>query len=363
MIIEDLGKKAEAVAGTVVVFIEHDMASYIALNEVTDYSQETYDLAYYQQMLSIFNKIKEASNSSYVYTVKKVSDQEFMYILDGEEQSSEFFSPIGTVEVMYPELQTVFETNQKSYTKELPDEIWGGSFVTGYSPINDLDSGEVIGVVAVDFSTTLAEPIVTQSLNNIIIFSVAIILGLTFVIYYLLQSKIAAVDTDYLTDLFSKRHFDRHLQINIVDATVRKQPLSLMMIDLDNFKQINDEYGHLTGDKILRSVADVIKGSIRNHDICSRYGGDEFCIILPDTDGSKALLVAERIQENMEKMGVDEDGKRISKIVLSIGIAEWNKDLGSDELINRADIAMYKTKKSATKKVAIYSEDLIIEKG
>jgi diguanylate cyclase (GGDEF)-like protein len=123
------------------------------------------------------------------------------------------------------------------------------------------------------------------------------------------------------------------------------------MIDVDNFKSFNDQYGHLVGDAILREVARVIKETIRSMDFIGRYGGEELCIVLAETDKDQALLAAERIRQAVEGRSIrvyDE----VMKVTISIGLSTYPKDAQTDKsLIEKADKALYKAKLSGKNKV------------
>ncbi|MBU2258515.1 MAG: GGDEF domain-containing protein, partial [Candidatus Omnitrophica bacterium] len=130
--------------------------------------------------------------------------------------------------------------------------------------------------------------------------------------------------------------------------------LAFLMIDIDYFKDLNDRYGHLVGDVILKEVSRIIKDNIRQIDILGRYGGEEFCLALPETEKEEARFAAERIREAIEDALIrayDED----LRITLSVGIAVFPGDAqDTDALIDRADQALYKAKQSGRNKVCIH---------
>jgi two-component system cell cycle response regulator len=148
---------------------------------------------------------------------------------------------------------------------------------------------------------------------------------------------------DPLTQVYNRRYFDETIKEEIYKALRQKYPLSLIMIDLDNFKWYNDTFGHQEGDKLLKSFGEVLWKNVREKiDKVCRYGGDEFVIILPYTFWKKAVLIAERICKTWEE-------KKVRSVTLSIGIAQLIKRGSLEEsisdLINRADKAMYSAKK------------------
>jgi diguanylate cyclase (GGDEF)-like protein len=148
---------------------------------------------------------------------------------------------------------------------------------------------------------------------------------------------------DPLTQVYNRRYFDETIKEEIYKALRQKYPLSLIMIDLDNFKWYNDTFGHQEGDKLLKSFGEILWKNVRNKiDKVCRYGGDEFVIILPYTFWRNASLIAERICKAWEE-------KEFNPVTLSIGIAQLIEKKSLEEsisdLINRADKAMYSAKK------------------
>jgi diguanylate cyclase (GGDEF)-like protein len=167
--------------------------------------------------------------------------------------------------------------------------------------------------------------------------------------------------TDGLTGLKNRRFLDERLAEEFKRAQRYADPVSLVMIDLDHFKQVNDRYGHPAGDVVLRGAANLIRGSIRDPDICARYGGEEFAVILPKTHLSGALVVAERIwRELAERAHVLEagvlGGPAEVKVTASLGIAFYPaKDITSPELLLRfADEALYQAKKAGRNQICLY---------
>ncbi len=150
---------------------------------------------------------------------------------------------------------------------------------------------------------------------------------------------------DGLTKLYIYRHFYNLLENEINRARRYKHKLSLLMIDIDNFKKINDKYGHLAGDRILQEIASNIEQTIRQIDIPARYGGEEFAIILPETTCGAARVIAERLRKKIEDLSVVLDDGTILNVTISVGIAEFMIHAQNvKDLINCADIAMYKSK-------------------
>ena len=150
---------------------------------------------------------------------------------------------------------------------------------------------------------------------------------------------------DSLTGLYNLRHFYDQLDKEIKRSTRYLHPISLMFIDVDNFKNINDTYGHMMGDKVLSLIANRITDCLRSNDNAYRFAGDEFTVILPETNSRDAKFVAERILDKFAHESFCISKKQISGITLSIGITEYIKNEGQETFIHRADIAMYEAKR------------------
>lgn len=158
---------------------------------------------------------------------------------------------------------------------------------------------------------------------------------------------------DPLTDLYNSRYFYEQLQKEIARSDRYLHPLSLIFIDIDDFKAINDSCGHMMGDQALLLIAQKMKTSLRSLDTAYRFAGDEFTIILPETDAGKAKVVAERIRSEMENERLVIFEKQIPKITLSIGIAEYVRNEEMSQFIHRADVTMYQAKKGGGNKTVV----------
>ena len=172
-------------------------------------------------------------------------------------------------------------------------------------------------------------------------------------------SKILQYATiDALTNLNNRRQFELRLNQEIATAKRQNTPLCAMMIDIDFFKKVNDTYGHASGDAVLRGVASIIKQVLRESDIPSRYGGEEFAILLPYTKIEEAMIVGERLRSTVENTPITLDSENIDSesinVTISMGIAEFNPAETGEELFARADKALYDAKESGRNRVCVY---------
>ncbi len=153
---------------------------------------------------------------------------------------------------------------------------------------------------------------------------------------------------DELTHLFNRRYYNEHFPIEFKRAQRYQHELSLMFVDIDNFKEINDQYGHSTGDIVLKSVSNYIRKITRGSDLCIRYGGDEFLILLPETSRQAAFEVAAKLKKAVETVLITVNGKIDELIIsMSIGISSYPEDtIEPQMLIELADRALYEAKKT-----------------
>jgi len=163
--------------------------------------------------------------------------------------------------------------------------------------------------------------------------------------------------TDPLTGVFNRRYLERRLVDEIAMARRYDLPLSILMMDIDRFKSINDTYGHLEGDLVLHRVAKLAAHTVREADIVARYGGEEIMVIAPNTMINTAETLAERLRVEIQAASllspdVQTDPPR--KVTVSIGVASFNQEMrGSRDLINRADEALYRAKGGGRNRVVV----------
>ncbi len=160
--------------------------------------------------------------------------------------------------------------------------------------------------------------------------------------------------TDELTGLLNLRAFNKLLEKEFARAERNKESFTIVMIDIDNLKKINDSYGHSAGSRLMQGVARAIKGCIRSYDVLARYGGDEFVLLLPGTTSEHAQLCAERICTAISNTSLDSGGYRISTTA-SIGIASFpNNAPDAQQVLDKADMALYRSKLEGRNRVTWY---------
>lgn len=169
------------------------------------------------------------------------------------------------------------------------------------------------------------------------------------------ETRLLAI-TDDLTSLYNHRYFVQRLMHEVKRARRYRQPLSLLMLDIDHFKKYNDQHGHIKGNEVLKRVAALLVRESRDSDIAVRYGGEEFSIILPQTTNKDAISLAERLREQVEKEEIPHrDTQPEGKLTISIGVATFPDDTISPvELVEMADVALYRAKRLGRNRVCSY---------
>jgi len=161
--------------------------------------------------------------------------------------------------------------------------------------------------------------------------------------------------TDALTGLANRRHFFEMAEAELLRTRRYDAPLSLLMIDIDHFKEMNDTHGHRAGDRVLQNLARTCLEVLRNVDVAGRVGGEEFAVLLPETELAGAMEVAERLREAVEKSAVDREEGRALRITVSVGVAILEAHSNLDTLLSQADTALYDAKHQGRNRVCAFT--------
>jgi len=164
--------------------------------------------------------------------------------------------------------------------------------------------------------------------------------------------------TDPLTGLMNRKGFTTAIEKAVAGFESSESSLSLLILDIDHFKKINDTYGHSVGDKVIKIVADTITKYTRNNDTACRYGGEEYAVLLLDTEQKHALLVAEKIRRMIESLKLKKTGsdEYLSRMTISVGIASFSSGLNINDFIDKADAALYQSKNSGRNQCTVSAE-------
>ncbi len=171
-------------------------------------------------------------------------------------------------------------------------------------------------------------------------------LSLAFTNFISIKSLENAAAIDPLTSCYNRRELNRYLEHLISDTFRHKSDLSVIMFDIDQFKMVNDCYGHQTGDEVLKKISQVILAEIRKGDYLSRYGGDEFVAVLPHTKTTKAMELAERLRKIIEDTKIEIEDRKIIHVTASFGVSSLKNNSDKQGLLKEADAMLYKAKAS-----------------
>jgi two-component system cell cycle response regulator len=168
------------------------------------------------------------------------------------------------------------------------------------------------------------------------------------------NSTIALVITDEMTGLYNRRYFDRHMSLVMAKSLEQERDVAVMILDIDHFKSVNDNYGHDVGDAVLREFAARLRRNVRGVDMACRFGGEEFLVLMPDTDVRMAEVVAERVREAVADRPFEVGLSRPISITISVGMALYeNLDDTPEAIIKRADVALYRAKHAGRNRVIV----------
>ena len=164
--------------------------------------------------------------------------------------------------------------------------------------------------------------------------------------------------TDPLTGLPNRRYLEERLSEEVNRSKRYDQPLSFLMIDIDDFKLYNDRHGHQAGDLALKMTAHGLKSTLRSADVASRYGGEEFCVLLPQTSLQEAGVIAERMRERIEQTAIPHsESQPLKTVTISIGVSTFTETInGAEQIIWSADRALYEAKSKGKNKIVFYQE-------
>jgi diguanylate cyclase (GGDEF)-like protein len=218
--------------------------------------------------------------------------------------------------------------------------------------------GDVRGGISITFDIEELQSKIRDNIITIVVFGISTTLLLLGLIYFFMSRLIKRLDearqtiekiaiTDQLTEVFNRRHIMTRFEEEFEKFKRLKKKVSCIMADIDNFKAINDSYGHQVGDQVLKEISHRIRNTVRAYDILGRYGGEEFLIIMPDTSLEDARELAERIRTRVKEETVNN-----VSLTLSLGVVcVEESDRSVDDIIRRADQNLYKAKKGGKDRV------------
>ena len=286
-----------------------------------------------------YSKLKLINNKKYIIVQKNIN--QIFEIINNYLNNNPSLIPYDRIISFYDKynsVQSLWEQIQKANDKDnllkLSEQVWKIS--------NELTC--LMTKIAKQKVKAFEKIIYIFSLITIIVILIVIIIVYLLVRIGLEKSTI----TDPLTKLYNRLYFNNQINYLKNQYERHKKPFSAMLIDIDNFKKINDTYGHHIGDEVLKNVAKIIKTTIRKTDIACRYGGEEFIILLPETEKSKAKEIAERIRKKIESSIQYDD----NPVTISAGVGEFNEKYKTiHHFIHDVDEGLYVAKRTGKNKI------------
>jgi len=337
-IVAQAESNAMGVAASVADSIMLDVEGYKSFLHSKDINSE-----YYKKMHAFLANIQDNIKAKYIYTEQRLDADTTEFILDANPIDSVGYSAPGTTDKNNEQKEKVFETRTPMIYPPHVDK-WGKLF-GALAPILG-ENGEWLGHAGVDMDYSHLNRYLFR-LNAVLVTIYVLIVGLSLGL--LMRYSNAILDPllkDKLTGAYNKRYFENFLGHEIAHSLKSHRELALLMLDLDHFKRINDTYGHVFGDKVLASIADTVRSVIRPKDFFIRYGGEEFAVMIANSDMVQVMEVAERIRSTVESTPIFNEEKNIPvKMTISIGATRIKiAPISPKELIEQADKALYEAK-------------------
>ena len=301
----------------------------------------------YREMLDALRSLRDAHPEVRFITTFALVGEACIAVLDTGEAEGEI-SHLGDRWLPHDELAAVLAGEQREANVLNADDF--GVWVTGLAAVRNAQ-GAVEAAVTVDVPAIAWAPALQQDQAH----TLTAILQAAAMRFS--RAEVEAI-TDGLTDLYNHRYLHERLGEELRRANQRNGKVSLLFLDADRFKAYNDARGHKAGDEVLRRIARVIESAGRRIDLAARYGGEEFVLVLMDTDEAGALAVAERIRSQVESVCAAAG----HPLTVSIGVATYPDDAAAkDELLDKADWAMYAAKRAGRNRVLAFSDGLVRE--
>lgn len=301
--------------------------------------------------------LKRAMQGHYirrVYLVRFVDSHHVEHIVDLPVDQTRDYNPPGTIENL-PDGAAYLEepTGYSGVGLDIP-----GTYIAGWAPVEK--GNKTIGVLMVVVDGSEIQSMIDTISTAILAVLVAFVLVAGLLAYKFAAGFEKTAVTDGLMGIYNHKYFKQRLEQEVHKASRYGQQTSLVLLDIDFFKRVNDTYGHATGDITLKSLAKWVSESTRTSDIVCRYGGEEIAIILPHTGVAGAQEFAERLRLKISQQVVKDPGEKAEfRVTVSIGVAQWEKGVNMIDLIKRTDAALYHSKNTGRNRVTIYQDDIL----
>ena len=351
-ITDENNKQAISLAASLSSFIENNSDKYEKLYSAAGSSDGENDTEYRETMIQLFLDIKESTGAKSIYTEKYIPEAGLVNILDTEVTSREDGTSPATTDKINSIKKTALQKFSRAFSG-LPEHDKSEKLISAFAPIKNKETGKILGIVGVDFSTDYVRSVIEGIRNMILTAYLLSILLVGLALNTLIVIRYKSMITDYMTNLYNKYHFENCIKWCIKDALKSGSPFSVMVIDIDDFKIVNDRCGHIVGDEVLKKIAISIKENTRDDDLCFRYGGDEFVVILPNTTKEQAAYAGKRMQSKLPLKNLLGEDPTDLNISLSVGIAQWEPRMSAEDITEWADRAMYASKTTGKNRLTL----------
>jgi len=292
-----------------------------------------------------------------VYLIRYSGPDQIEHVLNLPVDGTIDYYDVGQVEKIDPYTTPYVHTPISHGPFELSKP---GTFVAGWAPIIYNDQSVGVLLVVVD-GTEMQNFISTISATLLVVMLVLILLSGMIAYKFAAGFEKSAV-TDGLMGIYNHKYFKQRLEAEVAKAARYAQSTSLVLLDIDYFKRVNDTYGHATGDLVLKNLARWVMDSVRTTDVAARYGGEEVAIILPHTSIAGAQEFAERLRHKISHQIISDPAEDAEfRVTISVGVTQWEKGVTMLDMIKRADAALYQSKENGRNRVTIYQDQLLID--
>ena len=318
------------------------------------------DYSRIKQQLYDVRTSNEACQFLYILGYDQEKDNVFFFV-DSQIIGSEDYAPPGLIyEEVTDEFKNAVKLGKATFVGPVTDR-WG-TIVTALIPLKSPETGEIIAVLGMDVKADAwFSHLIQRSMLPIgLIFLTMVLIVLALIMKMKTNELRQTVRLDSLTNLLSRKTILEQAKIELSRSRYSGNPFSIIVLDIDNFKNINDLYGHQAGDDVLQRISACLKQSIRKTDMAGRIGGEEFIILLPDTNEDNAVTIAEKVRNSIERLNFDSDIKpELEMVSASFGVSTAvDKSKNFKDLYAQADKALYKSKRDGKNKVSCYKENL-----
>lgn len=295
--------------------------------------------------------------SRFLYLMGQNKDGNVFFFVDSQMPTSEDYALPG---LLYEEIPDEYLLTFRSGTEAVVGPItdrWG-TLVTALVPINNPKTNRLIAVLGMDVDDSFwYKHIIIQSILPAgLALSIIILICLFIILKWKTNKLKELVNIDPLTTLYSRKKIFEQAEIELNRSERNGELLSIIVIDLDHFKQINDKFGHQTGDIVLRKISLCLKRNVRKTDFVGRIGGEEFFILLPSTTLENAVKVAEKLRNSITLLKFDSKKYQGLSVSASFGVSTIEqKGISIEDLYAQADKSLYVSKKEGRNKVSAYS--------